>query len=438
MSAYGGGLSECRKAVSRQSCLPVRYGLRSSAAELPAELVKAWEGDVMRGSKYYLSIGAGILGAFLSSMTPGTANAFFSAPLVECTQVTKPSTLATCAASQDPLARGVATIDDEGNLDIVVMGAGSSEMYQAVFRSPDGAASFALGTLTTGAKGSGSISTNLLFSLGKVGAGSVVLTRNGDQYVTGIQVATSGSRNSGPDFHSQFSACKTVNVPAALSNCGTDSFKGGFVEVESDSGDLTIQINGAAANTTYSVVLRSPNANVELALGSVPTDSKGNGQVATNSAIAFGTIASGTVVAKNGSTDEAFGGFRVTQKPKPKPVAVSGLVRCIDVNDPAAINDQNSVCGTDSLSSGSAVINATGQLMVNISGAPASTKYEVFYRPIDTDGSLDKDTNIALTTDVNGNAKGSAPFAKSGQVGSGNFVVKGSGFDQFLSGFAVK
>jgi hypothetical protein len=312
-------------------------------------------------------------------------------------------------------------------------------MYQAFYRSPDGSTSLPLGTVTTGAKGNASVSKNLFFAFGKNGAGSVVLTRNGgDQYVTGIQVQTAGATTSGPDFHSQLSACKAVNVPSSLSKCGSDAFKGGFVEVESDSGDQTIQINGAAANATYAVVLRSPSGGAELSLGSVPTDSKGNGQVVTNNAIAPGTIASGTVVAKNGSADEAFGGFKVTQKPKPKPAAVSGLVRCIDVNFPAKLDDQNSACGTDPLASGSAVINAKGQLAVQLSGAAATAKYEVFYRPIDSDSSLDKDTKIALTTDANGNAKGNAPFATSGQVGSGNFVVKGSGFDQFLTGFKVK
>ena len=393
----------------------------------------------MGGSKYSFLFASAVVTGFIAWMMPATASAFFSAPLVECTQVTKPAALTTCASSQDPLTRGVVTVDDEGNLDIVVVGGGAGQMYQAVFRSPDGSTSLALATVSTGPKGNASVSKNLFFGFGKAGAGSVALIRNGgDQYVTGIKVEAAGANTSGPDFHSQFAACKAISIPSTLSKCGTDAFKGGFVEVESDSGDQTIQINGGAANTTYSVVLRSPNGGTELALGSVPTDSKGNGQVVINNAIAPGTIASGTVVAKSGSADEAFGGFRVTRKPKPKPVAITGLVRCIDVNDPAALNDQNSACGTDSLSSGSAVINSTGQLAVNISGAPATTKYEVFYRPIDSDGSLDKDTKISLTTDANGNAKGSGPFAASGQVGSGNIVVKGSGFDQFLSGFTVK
>jgi hypothetical protein len=75
-------------------------------------------------------------------------------------------------------------------------------------------------------------------------------------------------------------------------------------------------------------------------------------------------------------------------------------------------------------------------LEVGLSGARSKTAYEVFFRPINNSG--DTDTGLALTTDQSGNAKGSRSFVKSGTTGAGTFVVKGGGFDEFLTGFAVK
>jgi hypothetical protein len=63
----------------------------------------------------------------------------------------------------------------------------------------------------------------------------------------------------------------------------------------------------------------------------------------------------------------------------------------------------------------------------------------VVFRPIDGTGSSDTATLITLTTDSNGNAKGSdKTFATSGKVGSGNFVVQSDGLDQFVTGFQIK
>ena len=96
-------------------------------------------------------------------------------------------------------------------------------------------------------------------------------------------------------------------------------------------------------------------------------------------------------------------------------------------------------CGTDSLISGSAIVNPKGKLMVNLNGAAADTTYEVFFRPINGDSGADVDTTIAITTNDDGDGKGSkSAFAPSETVGSGNFVVKSGGFDQFVTGFSVK
>ena len=71
-------------------------------------------------------------------MFPALANAEFVGTLVECTQVTQPAALTTCASTQDPLTRGVATLDSEGDLDLVLVGAGTAQAYTAFFHSIDG------------------------------------------------------------------------------------------------------------------------------------------------------------------------------------------------------------------------------------------------------------------------------------------------------------
>jgi hypothetical protein len=391
----------------------------------------------MMGARNYslVAIVALLLGS-IAWMVPAPAFAFFSAPLVECSQVTVPAALANCGS--DPLTRGVASIDNEGNLDLVLIGAGSPALvYQVLFRSPDGTQSVTLTTITTGASGNASKEKNVAIALGKMGAGNIVLTRNGlNQYVTGIHVAASGAPQSGPDTHVELMSCKSVNeFPVALTNCGTDSFKNGFAEFESNSGAIDIEVTGAAANSSYAAVLRSPNGNT-TALATITTNSKGNGQSPANTPpIAFSTFASGTVVLTRSSMDQALGGFRVTTKPKPRPASIAGLFRCIDVNDPAALDN----CGTDPLTSGSAVLNVSGSLTVSVNGAAPSSTYTVVFRPIDSTGSSDTATLITLTTDTNGNAKGTdKTFATSGKVGSGNFVVQSDGLDQFVTGFQIK
>jgi hypothetical protein len=75
---------------------------------------------------------------------------------------------------------------------------------------------------------------------------------------------------------------------------------------------------------------------------------------------------------------------------------------------------------------------------VSLTGAAPSTGYQVFFRPINSSGADDVNTNIAITTDTSGNGKGSATIAPAGTVGSGNFVVKQGASDEFLSGFTIK
>src|SRR5262249_21720702 len=160
---------------------------------------------------------------------------------------------------------GVGSIDNEGNIEIEVVGGGSNQSYDVAYRSPDGSTSSSLGTLTTGNQGNGALRKNHFFALNKAGTGNIVLSRNGsDQYVTGVNVASEHTRG-GPDFRPQLVACSAISVPAALQSCGGDTFKNGTLSIDSDDGDLEISVSGASANVTYAVVLR-PASGSDLAL----------------------------------------------------------------------------------------------------------------------------------------------------------------------------
>ncbi len=362
---------------------------------------------------------------------PGSANAGFSAPLAQCSAVTVPAGLSNCG--NDPLVAGNAAIDDEGDAEVSVAGAGASQTYAVVFRSPDGSQSTTMGNLVTGPLGNGILRKGLLFPLNNAGAGNVVLTRAGsDQYVTALKVEAAGADQAPLDFRPALVRCADVNVPGSLSGCGSDTLKFGFVDVDADDGDLELEVNGAGANTSYTAVLLAPGGQT-VSLGTLKTDSRGDGQLLAPDAFSAGVKGSGTVVLSSGPTKEFLSGFKVSEKPSPKPVAGSGLVSCIAVNDPPI-----SGCGGDSLSSGSAVLGPAGKLTVKVIGAEPDTSYEVFFRPINNTGDID--TGLGFTTDDTGDAKNTVGFIKPGSdtVASGNFVVKSGGTDEFLTGFTIK
>ena len=145
----------------------------------------------MRGAKSsMLAVAALAMGAVVWMM-PGLASAFFSAPLVQCQSVTVPAGLPGCGS--DPLTSGVASIDDEGDLDIEVSGAGASQTYTVSFIAPNGTPK-ALPDLKTGGQGNGLVRSPVFFPLGKVGAGNIVLSRAGQvQFGTSSTPPSSGT-----------------------------------------------------------------------------------------------------------------------------------------------------------------------------------------------------------------------------------------------------
>ncbi len=367
--------------------------------------------------------------------------------LVKCAAVTRPATLSTCAGTADPLTQGMATIDGVGDVDVEIAGAAASQTYAVVFRSPNGGSSTSIGNLTTDASGDGSLRDKTFFAFGSVGAGNIVLTRGGDQYVTGFAVpAASISARSGfvgpgaPGFEAGLVTCGTVNVPAALTGCGSDTLSRGNVDIEGD-GNLAILISGAATSQTYTAFLRSPNG-TQTALGTLTTNSMGSGTLTKTGAFTADTTGSGTVVLQRGGSDQFLSGFDVDQKPIVPIVSEANLVTCMAVvtSNSTLLPASLETCGADPLTQGSVQVNASGQVTVRLTGATPSTGYEVWFRLIDNGSSADVDTGLALTTDTSGDANGSATFFKSGTSTAGNFVVKNAGaggLDEFLTGFVV-
>ena len=390
----------------------------------------------MRGTgSSILSVVAAFLSGTVLWMMPGAARAGFNAPLIECSQFSVPPSLPSCGS--DPLTRGVVSISDDGDLDLVLVGAGASETYSVIYFSTDGSQSTTItSALKTDTKGRGELQKKVAFPLGKAGVGTIVIRRDeNNEYLSGIHVATA-HEPAGPDYHARLTRCNQINVPGALATCGSDPLKDGHVDVDSSDGDLTLSITGAAANASYALVLRAFSGTDAMTFGPFGTNAKGNGVFnATAELGPPGSSSAGVFVLQRNGLDQALGGFRVTQKPPPKPASTSGLVRCLDVNDPGALDN----CGTDPLISGSATVNAKGNLAVSLNGAAPDTVYKVLFRPLNSDSTGDVDTTIAITTDDNGDGKGSnSSFAPSGKVGAGNFVIDSGGFDQFVTGFSVR
>ncbi len=359
----------------------------------------------------------------------------FSAALVQCRAVAKPATIAGCAGVNDPLKRGIATINDMGDVTVAVDGAATNTTYAVAFVSGDGTQSTSLGNLMTGPKGDGAIRHDAFFKFGTVGAGNVVLsTAAGEEFVTGITISSDGLESS-PDFQPGLVRCADVTVPGILSSCGNDPLTSGRVNVENDDGALLIRVNGARPSTSYTAILRSTGGTT-IALGTVgPTNSHGYATLTVPTEFAASTIASGSIVLQNGTTDEFLSGFKVDQKFVRPKVAVSNLVRCADVTDPTGL-----VCGSDPLDSGAYEVNRTGQIGVFVTGAEPSTNYEVFFRPLDNSG--DVDTGLALPTNTDGNAvAGPHGFFPADTVASGTLVVKRQGVgqpDEFVAGFTIR
>ena len=355
----------------------------------------------------------------------------FDAPLIQCKSVATPAALTTCASAQDPLKRGGATINDQGDVTVIVIGAATNTTYTVSLVSNDGTQTTSIGSFKTGVAGDGAFRKDAFFKFGTVGAGNVVLSSGaGEQFVTGLLISSNGLE-SARDFQPALVRCTDVTVPGTLSNCGSDSLTRGRVDIENADGALSIHVTGARPSTSYTAILRSPGGTT-TSLGTVgPTDKAGNGMLIVPAALAPNTIGSGEIVLQNGSTDEFVSGFRVDQKFVRPAVSASNLVPCGSVTDPILAN-----CGSDPLDRGAYEVNAAGDVNVRLAGATPSTNYELFFRPLDNSG--DVDTGIAVPTNALGNAEtGLKKFFMPNTVASGTFVVKSGTLDEFVAGYEL-
>ncbi len=355
----------------------------------------------------------------------------FDAPLIQCKSVATPAALTTCASAQDLLKRGGATINDQGDVTVIVIGAATNTTYTVSLVSNDGTQTTSIGSLKTGVAGDGAFRKDAFFKFGTVGAGNVVLSSGaGEQFVTGLLISSNGLE-SARDFQPALVRCTDVTVPGTLSNCGSDSLTRGRVDIENADGALSIHVTGARPSTSYTAILRSPGGTT-TSLGTVgPTDKAGNGMLIVPAAFAPNTIGSGEIVLQSGSTDEFVSGFRVDQKFVRPAVSASNLVPCGSVTDPVLAN-----CGSDPLDRGAYEVNAAGDVTVRLAGATPSTNYELFFRPLDNSG--DVDTGIAVPTNALGNAEtGLKKFFMPNTVASGTFVVKSGTLDEFVAGYEL-
>ncbi|MGB0060365.1 hypothetical protein [Candidatus Binatus sp.] len=357
----------------------------------------------------------------------------FDAPLLQCKSVTAPAALTTCASVQDPLSRGGATINDQGDVTVIVVGAATNTTYAVSLVSNDGTQSTSIGNLKTGVNGNGALRKDAFFKFGTVGAGNVVLTSGGgEEFVTGLSISSNGLE-SARDFQPALVRCTDVVEPATLSSCGSDSLTRGHVEIENSDGALAIHVSGARPSTSYTALLRSPGGTTTT-IGTVgPTDKAGNGMLIVTGAFAASTIGSGAIVLQSSSTDEFVSGFKVDQRFVRPKVSGSALQQCGSVTDPILAN-----CGSDPLDEGFYDVNAAGKVAVKLSGANPSTNYELFFRPLDDSG--DVDTGIAVPTDALGNAdirpQAFSAFSK-GTIAAGTFVVKFGTLDEFVAGYEI-
>jgi hypothetical protein len=243
----------------------------------------------------------------------------YEAGLVPCSQMNKPA-IATCGA--DTLEEGKVEIDSEdGKIEVKVSKAAANATYQVVYRSLDGLTEVAIGTLATDSKGKGSLEEEL-FALDDVGSGNIILKRdtNGDgivdaldldQYVSGFRITETPVKAQKASFKAGLVPCAEINQPGALATCGVDTSFKGFAEIN-DKGDVKVVVVQAQSSTTYDVVYRSIDG-TELPIGTMTTNTAGNGNLEEKKFFALNDAGAGIIVLKSAGLDQLMSGFKVAK-----------------------------------------------------------------------------------------------------------------------------
>jgi len=235
-------------------------------------------------------------------------------------------------------------------------------------------------------------------------------------------------------FDAQFVPCNSVTVPAALTCAATqDPIKSGGSTI-SAMGDVTATLHGAANNTSYTVTFVSIDGTQTSTIGTLMTDSHGNGAIRKDAFYKFGTVGAGNVVLSSGAGEEFTTGLTVSSNGLTSGRDYEpGLVRCTDVAVPGALTS----CGSDPLSTGRVnVENPDGAVAIRIYGARPSTTYNAIF--ISPSGGTPVTIGTFPATDKHGNATLTAEsvFAAS-TIGSGTIEILSGSTNEFVSGFKV-
>jgi len=229
------------------------------------------------------------------------------AGLVACGAVNTPSALPNCGT--DALRSGRAEIE-EGDVKVDLR-ADPNLSYNVVFRGLNGGTDVPLGMLTTDMRGKGSLKAKDVVAEDVIGAGNLVLQRNGaDQFITGFQ-----SNRKRPAIVARFQVgllrCADVNTLAPLAGCGFDQLNKGDAVIN-EKGDITVHVMGAVALSTYEVVFVGADGTTEVSAGTFTTNPAGNGQVVVRDFFPVGARGVGQVIVKRNGIDQFVTGFAVS------------------------------------------------------------------------------------------------------------------------------
>jgi hypothetical protein len=236
--------------------------------------------------------------------------------LVACAQITLPTAIAGCG--DDLLRSGYVRIEERDVLVTLSTGNGRKHphhvaTYDVVLRGLDSTTETFIGTMTTNEYGNAPALRLVDFLADAVGAGHVILRRQGDaaiQFITAFQ----STRRLAPEvakFHVGMVRCADANLPS-LSGCGADIFSKGFAIID-EKGDVKAHLFGAVPKVEYEVVFVPFDGGTEVTVGTIRTNPAGNGQLHARDVFDPGTRGVGQVIIKREGLDQFVTGFAVVR-----------------------------------------------------------------------------------------------------------------------------
>jgi hypothetical protein len=356
-----------------------------------------------------------------------------SAALVRCAEITVPVTLTGCSTPGDPLSHGRVSVTRAGGIRVVLEGAGPSQEYEVALRSFNGSVEAALGVLTTDSAGGGEMTRASIFDLDQTGLVSLALKRNGAvHYVSGFTTLDGG------ELTSHLVPCVQVNLPEAMTGCGDDVLRNGYVRIEERDVLVTLTTGTGKKShdnaATYEVVLRGLDSAAETSLGTLTTNDYGVAPpLRLTDFFADGIVGAGHVLLRRqgDAAIEFITAFQSTRRLAREPATFHvGMVRCAEANLPTLAN-----CGSDLFAKGFAIIDEKGDVKTHLFGAVPKVDYDVVFVPFDGGAEVVVGT---IRTNPAGNGQVHArDVFEPGTRGVGQVVIKRDGLNQFVTGFRV-